>query len=405
MKRILIFSLNYYPRFIGGAEVAIKEITDRIPSEEIEFHLLTLRFDSALPKTERIGNILVHRIGFATPNPTIADLSRFPLHLNKYWFQLMAHRAAAKLHRKYRYDGIWAMMAHACGIPAGRFKAAHPEARYLLTLQEGDPPEKIERMMRPVAGWFRSGFVRADRLQPISTFLERWGRRMGFAGSSEVIPNGVDTKRFTAPVPDAAVAAQRERLGKKPGDTYLVTTSRLVHKNAVDDVIRALPLLPESVSFIVYGIGPDEAMLRTLATDLKVADRVRFMGEISHANLPTALAACDIFIRPSRSEGMGNSFVEAMAAGLPVIATQEGGIADFLFDTERNPDQEPTGWAVDANAPDQIARAVERILADPGATATTVASARAMAIERYSWDDIATHMRAVFKDLLDRPSR
>ena len=64
VKKILIFSLAYYPNFVGGAEVAIKEITDRISPEDFEFHMITLRFDSRLPKTEKIGNIFVHRIGF-----------------------------------------------------------------------------------------------------------------------------------------------------------------------------------------------------------------------------------------------------------------------------------------------------------------------------------------------------
>src|SRR6478609_6153482 len=171
MKKVLIFSLNYYPRFIGGAEVAIKEITDRIPVQEIEFHMVTLRFDSNLPKEEKIGNVMVHRIGITRPNPSIADLRKFPLHLNKYYIQIFAARAAAKLHRKYRYDAIWAMMAHATGIPAGIFKKNHPEVKYLLTLQEGDPPEYIEKMMKPVWGLFKQAFARADALQPISTFL------------------------------------------------------------------------------------------------------------------------------------------------------------------------------------------------------------------------------------------
>ena len=93
-----------------------------------------------------------------------------------------------------------------------------------------------------------------------------------------------------------------------------------------------LPKLPENVHFIVLGVGPDEVMLKKLVKHERVESRVQFLGQIEHNEMPLYLKACDIFIRPSRSEGMGNSFIEAMAAGLPVIATQEGGIADFLFD-------------------------------------------------------------------------
>jgi len=395
MKRVLIFSLNYYPRFIGGAEVALKEITDRVT--DIEFHMVTLRFDSALPDVEKVGNVLVHRIGFTKHHPSIADLRRFPLHFNKHYFQLAAAFKALSLHRIYRYDGIWVMMAHSCGIPAGLFKFFNDRVPYLLTLQEGDPPEQIERMMHPVFPLFRHAFTSATYLQAISTFLLAWGRHMGFGGEGIVIPNAVDTGLFGNA---ASSDFEKQRLGKKPDDVFLVTTSRLVHKNAVDTVIEALALLPENVHFAVYGIGPDENALKALAEHLGVTSRVHFMGEIAHADIPPALAACDIFIRPSRSEGMGNSFVEAMAAGLPVIATQEGGIADFLFDAKRNPGKETTGWAVDADAPEQVAEAVKDILATPEQVRTVTETARQMAVEKYDWSLIAANMQDLFRRML-----
>lgn len=401
MKKVLIFSLNYYPRFIGGAEVAIKEITDRISPEEVEFHMVTLRFDTNLPKVEQVGNVLVHRIGPVRKDPSIADLKKFPLHVNKHLYQVLAAWEAGKLHKKYEYDGIWAMMAHSCAIPAGLFKKQHPEVKYLLTLQEGDPPEYIERMMKPVWPLFKQGFTSADALQPISTFLKRWGRRMGFEGEAKVIPNAVDTARFAKVQAPEEVAAMRAKLGKKEGDVFVVTTSRLVHKNAVDDVINALPLLPENVSFLIYGIGPDEEKLKKMARELGVEKRARFMGQIGHDKMPLMLAACDIFTRPSRSEGMGNSFVEAFAAGLPVIATQEGGIADFLFDEKRDPEKETTGWAVDADSPEQIAAAVKDIMARPEKVREVTKTAKELALSRYSWDLIAGDMRQLFDELLE----
>ena len=399
-KKILIFSLNYYPRFIGGAEVAIKEITDRISPEEIEFHMVTLRFDSALPKTEKIGHVVVHRIGFSTKAPAIADLQKFPLKLNKYWFQFVSPLAAMRLNRIYRFDGIWAMMAHSCGIPAGIFKTFNPKIKYLLTLQEGDPPEYIERLARPVWPLFKRGFTQADALQAISHFLLAWGRRMGFTEHAEVIPNAVDTRHFSHTYSEGELTAMRGEIGKKQGDVFLITTSRLVHKNGVDNVIRALALLPEHVHFLIYGIGPDEEALKALAEKLSVASRTHFAGQIGHAQMPLALAACDIFIRASRSEGMGNSFIEAMAVGLPVIATQEGGIADFLFDARRNPGKEATGWVVDKDSPEQIAAAVQDIIAHSEQAARVTAAAKAMALEKYDWNLIAGQMKTLFDRLL-----
>lgn len=399
-KKILIFSLAYYPKHIGGAEVAIKEITDRLSPLQYEFHLVCNQYDSTLPKTEQIGNVLVHRIGFTKPAPTMTDLRRWPLHFNKLFYQWSAFFEARKLHQQLQFDGIWAMMVHSCGVPAGRFKKAFPEVKYVLTLQEGDKPEYIERKMRIFGQAFYDGFRSADMVQVISTFLGQWATRRGFAGEPILIPNAVDIGHFTQRYETNEVAAVRREFGVSDTDTLLVTTSRLVHKNAVDEVIRAMALLPKTVKFIVFGIGPEEEKLRALAGELGVADRVFFQGQIGHEVMPKYLKACDIFIRPSRSEGMGNSFVEAMAAELPVIATQEGGIADFLFDEKRNPEKETTGWAVAVDSPEQIRQAIEDILSQPEKVAKVVATAKAMVMLEYDWDLIAKRMdEEVFRPL------
>lgn len=393
MKKVLIFSLVYYPKHVGGAEVAIKEITDRIDPSEIEFHLLCLRMDSTLPKMEQIGNVMVHRFGFAKPNPSMADLKRFPLHFNKALFQILAFFWAWKLHRQYRFDGIWGMMAHATGVPSGIFKTFFPNVAYILTLQEGDPPEQIERTMRVFGPLFRRGFMKADVIQAISNFLGAWGKHMGFTGRLEVIPNAVDTKKFSREYPKEELIRAREAMGIEDNDVLLITTSRLVHKNAIDDVIKALPLVPSNVKFVICGIGPDEEQLKAVAKDTEVADRVLFIGQVEHDIMPRYLKAADIFIRPSRSEGMGNSFVEAMAAGIPVVATQEGGIADFLFDAERNPEKPTTGFAVEKNNPHEIAAAVMNIIEHPEMVSKVTAHARSMAFEKYDWNLIAKDMR------------
>lgn len=392
MKKILIFSLTYYPNAVGGAEVAIKEITDRIDPDEIEFHMVCLRFDSALPKVEKLGKVLVHRIGFSKPNPTIDDLRKFPLHLNKYFFQFTAALKAMSLHRKYRYDSIWAMMAHASGVPAAIFKIFYPQVGYVLTLQEGDPIPSIEKTVRPVWPLFTRAFTSADVVQTISSFLGEWARARGFKGPLEVIPNGA-----SLPAPDnysaSEIKALKEKYGKKDGDVYLVTVSRLVEKNAVDDIIRALPLLQKNIHALVVGGGPDEGALKQLAHELKVSERVKFTGQVDRKQTAECRMISDIFIRPSRSEGMGNSFASAMASRIPIIATQEGGLIDFIFDAKRNPDKETTAWVVDKDNPAQIAEAVRDILAHPEQVKKVVATAYKLVSENYNWDFIARDMK------------
>lgn len=400
--KILIFSLGFYPKHIGGAEVAIKEITDRI-GDDFEFHVLCNRYDTTLPKIETIGKVTVHRIGIATKNPSMGDLRKFPLHLNKLFYQFLAVHKAKQLHKKYSFGGIWAMMAHATGVPAGKFKKAFPDVKYVLTLQEGDPPEYIEKKMKIFGKAFDEAFLQADCIQVISNFLGAWAKRKGYTRDIIRIPNAVNVEHFTQTCTPEQRTAIRRELDLTHNDVALVTTSRLVHKNGIDDVIRSLQNLPKRVKFVIFGTGPEEEKLRLLARTLQVQDRVVFYGFIDHAVMPKYLKACDIFIRPSRSEGMGNSFIEAMAAELPVIATQEGGIADFLFDANKNPDKVATGWAVDADAPDQIVRVVEKILADPGVIESTVKNAKVMAEREYDWNLIASDMKTkVFDVMLQR---
>jgi len=381
MKRILIFSLAYYPH-VGGAEIALKEITDRI--SDTEFHMVTMRFSALEAREEKIGAVLVHRIGNGSSK------------LHKILFQFFAAYHASRLHWRYHFNGIWAMMAHSSGVPAALFKIFHPRVPYLLTLQEGDPPEYIERLARPVWPLFSRAFTAADAIVAESTFLGRWARRRGFTGPLEVVPNGMDAEHFTHNPSPQELEQIRADIGKKEGETWLIHTGRLVHKNALDIVIRTLPLLPESVHFFLLGDGSEKEALIKLGEKLQVTSRIHFHKYVPLADIPNYLKACDIFIRPSRSEGMGNSFIEAMAAELPVIATQEGGIADFLFDAKRNPQKETTGWAVDVDSPEQIAETVKDILARPEQVSRVTVTAKKLVVETYNWNLIARTMRTLF---------
>lgn len=383
MKRILIYSLAYFPKFVGGAEVAIKEITDRISPSDYVFDLITLHIDKSDPPYEVIGNVHVYRVGSGTLfgkvlSPVTGLFKTFSL--------LSAHK----------YDWFWVMMVTYIGGSAYianilRFWRKVP---IILTLQEGDSEKYIRTKWGGLVAlsWYLALFF-THRVQVISTYLEKRARDFGYTGEIILVPNGATIQHFAQTFSKEVIDDCKDMLNKKADEVCLVTTSRLVEKNALDIVIRSLPLLPDHISFVIFGTGSDEAMLRSLAESLGVSGRVKLMGQISHEDMPKYLKACDIFVRPSRSEGFGNSFIEAMAAGLPVIATQEGGIADFLFDAKRNPDKATTGWAVDTDNPEQIAKAVLDILGNKDRTAQVVAEAKNMATQMYDWDLIAKTMR------------
>jgi glycosyltransferase involved in cell wall biosynthesis len=376
-KRILIFSTAYYP-LVGGAEVAIKEITDRLPGWK--FDLVTARIKPGLASTEQIGNITVHRTGFGKP-------------IDKYLLPIWGVIRALKVTNPNNTPIVWPMMASFGGFTALIYTWIRPSTKMMLTLQEGDPPEYILKRVGAFKPLFLGIFKRADAIQAISKFLANWGKEMGFKGEPVVIPNGVNIPHFSHKISDDERRALRSQFGFADGDTVLVTASRLVLKNGTDDIIKALSGMPDSFRILVIGDGEDRQMLETLVTDLNLQSRVVFLGQKSHAELPALIQSADIFIRPSLSEGLGNSFLEAMSAGLPIIGTPVGGIPDFLVDGE-------TGVFCQPRNPESIANAARRIQEEPGLREKLIRQGAELVSEQYDWEGIAGRMNNMFNSLI-----
>lgn len=396
MKRILIFSLTYEP-FIGGAEVALREITNRMDPAAYAFDMIMLRFDRGLPRVERVGNVTVHRIGPAVRAPKVSD-RQLPraLKLAKILFPCAAFLKACALQRTRRYDLVWAMMANHAAFAALFFSWMHPRIPYLLELQDGNSLAQVKSrqpIVRLLWFFYKRLYLDADMIKAVSGFIEKLAREIGYRGPVEVIPNAVDTKKFSTPVPEEQLAQLRTQYKKQKGETWLFSASRLVLSRGIEDVIRALSLLPEEVKFFIAGDGEDREKLEAIAREAGVLERVMFAGHKSHDELPALMHMCDIFVRPSIIEGFGNAFVEAFAAGLPVIATPVGGIPDFLFDPKQNPATPPTGLFCEVRSPESIARAVQRLMEDGALREVLVKNARALALEKYDWNLIAEYMR------------
>lgn len=373
MSRILIFSLAYYPRLVGGAEVAVKEITDRIDPGDVIFDMVTIN-SGGVPAFEKIGNANVYRVG-SKVGPW-----------SKLLFPFTAYLKAKRLHRQNRYDATWSIMANRAGFAALFFKWANPRVPFVLTLQEGDPLEYAKQRAGIVAPLLKYIFRKADRITAISTFLADWAKDMGAKCPIEVVPNGIDYEKLSQPIDSNKRVNIRGELGFNGDDVVLVTASRLVKKNAVDVIVDSLAQLDSNYKLLILGAGEEQENLESRISDLKLGSRVVFKGYVSHDELPAYLKSSEIFIRPSRSEGLGNSFLEAMAAGIPVIGTFVGGIKDFLKDGE-------TGLVCEVDNPHSIAQKVTKLSRDKESREFIVKNAREMVKEKYQWPDISHRMR------------
>lgn len=371
-KRVLIFSLSYLP-LIGGAEVAIKEITDRI--EDLEFDLVTARLGSEHPKYERLGRVNIYRLGW----PAFG-------YLNKVLFVSLATIFALSRH----HDAYWVIMTYML-FPAALLRLLGCRTPYVLTLQDGDPFETVfnRSYILPFRPLLEYGLRRADKVQAISNFLAEWARRGSYQGEVSVIPNGVDLKNFRF---NGNRQDERSLNLKDKNKIIVITTSRLVEKNGVGDIIEAMKFLPDRVSLKILGTGPLESRLKLEAESYNLKARVEFIGEIPHHDIPKYLYEADIFVRPSLSEGQGISFIEAMAVGLPVVATPVGGIPDFLIDGE-------TGLFCEPKNPESIADALKKLIENDDFRKNISENARKMVEESYDWNLVASRMK---KEIFDK---
>ncbi len=366
--------------------MAIKEITDRI--SDIQFDLITARLDSKVSKgtfdrSERIGNVNVYRLGFGI---SILDKLILP-----FWGAFYA----LHLNSKNNYGYYWCVMvtfASGAAYIANIIRFWKPMP-VILTLQEGDSEEHFKnRWFGLINLSWRLALKNTKILTVISSYLAERAKKFGYEGKIEVIPNGADIDKFNIELNKEEKEKIRKDLNLEKNDIILITTSRLTEKNGVGDVIKALPKLPENIKFLILGGGELEEKLKELTKNLKVSDKVIFKGCVSHNEMPKYLKVCDIFIRPSLSEGMGNSFVEAMAAGIPIIGTPVGGIVDFLKDEE-------TGLFCNVNDPESIAKKVMEYINNPDLVSKIVENAKKLTREKYDWNLIAKKMETVFKNI------
>lgn len=373
---VAVFSLAYHP-FVGGAEVALKEIISR--NQDSDFLILTKRFDRAWPSAETSGNLSILRLGKGAVSPK----SYYGGLFGKISYIFQAVRAAEKIHSNQPFSAIWGMMASYAGIAALIFKLRHPGVPFLLTLQEGDSEAHILRKVGIFYLFWRKIFKKADHIQVISRYLADFARRHGATCPIEINPNGVDLEMYPT------AKAEHEK-----GDFFeVITTSRLVKKNGIDILIRAIAATDDpSIELKILGSGPDDEELKILADSLGIAKRVEFLGSADPDLIPSYLAKADLFARPSRSEGLGNSFLEAMAAGLPVIGTNVGGIPDFLTDGV-------TGLFAKVEDAKDLADKIIRLKKDKSLRERVAQGGQRMVRAEYSWDIIASKMKLLFKKL------
>lgn len=371
-KHVLIFSIAYFP-LVGGAEVALREVLTRLKNE-YNFTIITAKLNTKAPAKEVQNGIRIRRIGIGIPS------------IDKLLFPILAPIHAALI----KHDGVFALLESYAALAANVYSwFSHKPT--IINLQSGDD----ERWMKQKMGrwYFLYEWVYNNKHEYVvlSKYLADRAKQHGVWNTRiTIIPNGADTQAFHPAKKNLRV---RKELCIPKHHKVIITTGRLTHKNATDDLLRALPLIRKKqpdTTLIVCGVGEQERQLHALTNDLGITDHVRFVGLLPHDKLARLVAQADVFIRPSLSEGFGNSFVEALACGVPIIGTPVGGIPDFLT-------HDKTGLLCEVRNPQSIARAALRILESPELASRLASDGRALVLSKYTWDVIAEQYADYFR--------
>ncbi|WP_199808861.1 MULTISPECIES: glycosyltransferase [Streptomyces] len=373
----------------GGQNVHVACLAGALADRGHRVTVHTRRDSPDLPcRVELRDGVEVHHVpaGPAEPLPKDAllpHMDEFGRHLTRGW----RTRAPDVVHSHYWMSGLAALRAaREHGLPLlHTYHALGTVKRRYQRLADTSPPERIPGEIEIGLGCDRVIATCRDEAHELA--------RMGIPPHQVgIVPCGVDTERFTPKGPAAPRGPYRHRL---------LQLGRLVPRKGAAVTIAALARLPETELVVVGGPpadrlddDPEVRRLRGIARDAGVADRVRFAGAVPSEKVPALLRSADVVVCPADYEPFGIVPLEAMACGVPVVASAVGGQLDTVADPG-------TGRLVPPRDPEALARAVAGLLADPAARAACGAAGRRRVLSRYGWGQVAAATEAAYCEVLD----
>lgn len=357
----------------GGQNVHVAALATALADLGVEVTVHTRREDPAVPRQVQLApGVVVEHVDAGPPHPVPKD-------------QLLPHMGAfaAELRRRWHADRPDVVHAHfwmsgkaslaaawPLGVPVVQtFHALGVVKRRHQGPKDTSPPER-EAIERAV-------LQRCDHV--IATCSDEMFELLRLGGEPHrisIVPCGVDVGLFTADGPQA-----RRRRGLR----RLLVVTRLVERKGIGDVVTALADIPDAELVIAGGPprkqlwqDPEAVRLHRLAEEAGVGDRVDFRGRVDRADLPALYRSADVVVCVPWYEPFGIVPLEAMACGVPVVATAVGGLVDTVVDGI-------TGVHVPPRCPEAVAQAVRALLDDTARREGLGLAGAARVKGRYSW--------------------
>jgi glycosyltransferase involved in cell wall biosynthesis len=363
--RILILN-SEYPPIGGGAGNASAHIAEQLMRMEHTVLVITSQFGS-LPHKQQHNKLTIYRI------PGIRRRQDRSTPLEQVIFILAASFWTLRLVPRFKPDATLAFFGIPSGAVAWLIKKLY-KIPYIVSLRGGDVPgfrpydfHVYHKLMAP---FLRMIWRNASALVANSNGLRHLASTFDSRFEIPIIPNGVDLESYK--IADRDWSFPR-----------LLSVGRLVHQKGLDLALRALGGLKElNWEWQIAGDGPQMQGLQALARELGIEDRVLFLGWRSREQLMECYQQANVFLFPSRHEGMPNAMLEAMASGLPIVASCIAGNEELVIDGK-------TGYLVTSEDVEALQIALKRILRDAALRQQMGVASRQHAEESYNWNSTA----------------
>ena len=355
---------------LGGAEGALLRTIRLLPPEKYRATLVTFRLDLAVFPT------------FPCPFHLLPLRRTYDANAVKVGLQLRSlirSQNVAIAHTFFETSDLWAApIAKLSGVPI------LISSRRDLGILRGSKHHLAYRFVNPMF----------DRVLAVSEEVRTYCLQHDRLPASKVttLYNGIELDPA-----EGGASLSRSELGCEAASHLIITTANVRRIKGLDVLLRAAASVqrefPRAVFLIAGGVLEPEYLreLEDFKRTLALSDTVKFLG--ARQDVMPLLAASDVFCLPSRSEGFSNALVEAMACGLPCVATRVGGNAEALADGE-------SGFIVDADAPEQLAQKLLALLRDPGLRRRMGQSGKETAERRFSAQGMVTQLTGIYDELL-----
>jgi len=380
---------EFPPRIVGGIARHCYGLTRALVKLGHEVHVVTLEFPDA-PEFEDVEGVKVHRVKIELGHPNFITWT--------FIFNHFMEKRVAALSRQVKFDVIhihdW-LTTHS-GIAAKNYlnkpMICTVHSTEIGRVQQLRSPDSY--MIDGLEWWM---MYEAKSVIMCSDFMTKEVIDHFHLPPEKVsvIPNAIDTLEYNKNVNKEAV---RRRYGVGPHERLVIFIGRLVPQKGVEHLIRAIPHMVRyhgETKFLIAGDGWSRSHLESMAAATGHGNKISFLGFIPDSERIELLMSADALVIPSIYEPFGIVALEGMAAGVPVVASNVGGLSEIV-------EHDRTGMLAYTENPESIAWCVNKALSDHGYSNWLIENAKKKVNEVYSWESVAKKVTEVYKKACER---